>query len=282
MLRSVRRGAWSQGRGGSAAGAQGHGGGGGSAGRSRGGAWSRTGAWPLRLLGSVAGGDRGGGSPKCALAAVVLVFLGVTAVFFAAIERHDVDLSFDQRRTLGRDTRTFANRTVYLAEPSRVDPVLSQLSHDEWRKVSTKIDYVAFVYDRVDITAVLEKLSVALERLTPHGYGIVLFSCGCLIHNVLLQHVSVRFDGMECAMLPGFVFETEAVQWVHTSLAASSCKSRDRLLGEPWYDVHAYKLQDARDEYIAVRRHLRLEQHPDRDPGAPAEPVAVHIRRPGG
>lgn len=166
---------------------------------------------------------------------------------------------------------------MYLTEPARVDPVLSKLSHEEWRKVSTKIDYVAFVYDRVDMSEVFGKLSTALESIVPHGYGIVLFSCGCLVHNVLLQHVSVRFDGMECAMLPGFVLDNVAVRWVDTSLTGAACKSRDRLLKESWYNVHAYKLQSAREEYGAVEQHLRLEQHDDRLADEPADPVAIRV-----
>lgn len=216
-------------------------------------------------------------SSSVPVAATFFAYLIVTGIFFAAIRRHDVNLSFDQRLTLGRHLQTFGNKTVYVVDSSHVDLVLSRLPHDDWTKISSKIDYVAYVYDNIYIGDLFQSLSGALESLAPHGYGVALFSCGCLIHNVLLQHVSVRFDGMECVMLPGFVFDDNAVRWVDAKLDENACRSRESLLSTQWYNIHSWKLQTARDEYAQIRVHLSNLDHPDRPP-APRELPAVKVR----
>jgi hypothetical protein len=250
-----------------------------SGGLGGGGGKRRRSPWWASVVRSVVGVAPPGTSSSTSVGLVLLAFVAVTGVFFMAIRRHDVNLSFDQRLTLGRHLHTFGNKTVYLAEPSRVDMVLSRLSHDDWTKISSKIDYVAFVYDNVYLPDVFPALAAALETVSPHGYGIALFSCGCLIHNVLLQHVSVRFDGMECAMLPGFVLETAAVRWVEAALDSGACSSRDSILGTQWYSTHSWKLQTAREEYAGIRTHLSLVQHPDRPP-EPRQGPTVHAPRP--
>jgi hypothetical protein len=233
--------------------------------------------WWVSVVRSVVGVGPSTPSPSMSICTALIVFLVVTGVYFAAIRRHDVNLSFDQRLTLGQHLQSFGNKTVYVVDPSDVDPVLSRLPYDDWTKISSKIDYVAYVYDSVYIGDIFHSLSSALENVSPHGYGVALFSCGCLIHNVLLQHVSVRFDGMECAMLPGFIFETSAVRWVDAEIDSNACKSRDTLLNTQWYDVHSWKLQSAREEYADIRAHLSKVQHPDR-PVEPRELPTVRIR----
>jgi hypothetical protein len=210
-------------------------------------------------------------SDSCTSFALFLIaFCIVTGAFYAAIRRHDVELSFDQLSAFERHVHTFGNRTVYIVDPSHRDPVLSTLAHEDWTKISYKIDYIAFLYNDMDSFTTMSsdefvhKAASALEELKPHCYGISLFSCGCLIHNVLFQHTSTRFDGMECAMLPGFVFEEDAIQWVDIPESASGCPAREHILGTPWYAINSWKLGTARAEYAAVQQHLAQIEHADR------------------
>jgi hypothetical protein len=231
-----------------------------------------TASWASHHLGALLGVQQQ--SDSCASCALVLVaFCIATAAFYAAIRRHDVELSFDQLSAFERHVHTFGNRTVYVVDPSHPDPVLSTLPHEDWTKISYKIDYVAFLYNDLYMftnmtpDAFVHTAASALEELKPHCYGIALFSCGCLIHNVLFQHTSTRFDGMECAMLPGFVFEQDAIRWVHIPESAAGCPARDQLYAgkqPPWYTVHSWKLDTARAEYAAVLQHLAQTEHADR------------------
>jgi hypothetical protein len=281
-----------------------------------------------RLLSVVVGDAPSSAGP------VVLAVVIVTAVFYSAIRRHDVELTFDQLSEFERHVQSFGNKTVYVVNPNRVDSVLSSLSHDDWTKVSSKIDYVAFVYDdafslsgsRVGVASVGEitnggaaadpaiagtmqdakrlhidnggasggsggssggdhsgnrgkpgqsdadggsslmtLLLASLESVEPHGYGVVLFGCGCVVHNVLFQHVSTRFDGHECALLPGFIMEPSAVRWVDGGSGGEMCThGRDTMLKKPWYWQHSRQLEAARRDFSGVKQHLLRTQHPDR------------------
>jgi hypothetical protein len=204
------------------------------------------------------------------LALIFVAFCVVTGAFYAAIRRHDVELSFDQLSAFERHVNTFGNRTVYVVDPLQTDPVLSTLPHEDWTKISHKIDYIAILYGDIYTVSALppeelvHTLGAALEKLRPHCYGIVLFSCGCLVHNVLFQHVSARFNGMECAMLPGFVFEEHAVRWVDIPESPRGCPARETVLSKPWFTLHSWSLAPARSEYSALRQHLAQTEHADR------------------
>jgi hypothetical protein len=265
---------------------------------------------------------------------VVLAIAIVTLVFFSAIRRHDVELSFDQLSAFERHVHTFGNKTVYVVSPNKPDLVLATLPHDDWTKVSSKIDFVAFVYDEAfslsgnsiepssssslaigdsaghsvfnersheailrsggsgisskgltggsdgeealdgmsNVWAgsnLITRLQRALEMMEPHGYGIALFGCGCIVHNILLQHVSTRFDGFECALLPGFIMEPAAVRWVDGGSGGDGCiRGRNVLLSSPWYEQNSRRLEAARHDFAGAKQRLRRMQHPDR-PGLP-------------
>lgn len=223
------------------------------------------------IVRAVANLQRAAGPPT-RLFIFLAVFILITLVFYFTIRHHDIELSFDQLSAFERQVHSLGNRTIYSIDVSRKDAVFSKLSNDDWAKISRKIDYVAFTYDDFNsLTAgttshdqLFGTLSQELEGIQPHGYGIALFSCGCLLHNIMFQHVSTRFDGMECAMLPGFVLDNDDVRWVETALQDDACLNRDRLLGQPWFYAQLPKLSKARSEYSLVRKHLSEKRHGDR------------------
>lgn len=218
----------------------------------------------LRVLGL----DTRAGAASFAI--LFFVFLLVTLAFDAAIKRHDVELSFDQLAAFERHVQTFGNRTVYTVDLAKPDGVLSQLNSEDWTKLSWKIEFILFMYEDIFASTKLshddlvQGLIEQLEGITPHGYGIALYSCGCMVHNVLFQHVSARFGSAVCAMLPGFVFPPKDVRWVEPGLKLPSCAARDEILAKEWYQEHSWRLKQARTEFGNARQHLNLVEHPDR------------------
>lgn len=190
--------------------------------------------------------------------------LVLSAVYFIAIQSHSIELSFDQLSAFERQVQTIGNNSVYVVEPPKRDEIFSSLGHEDWAKVASRIDYVAFFYD--DMYSIIGRgnwislVSESLAKLQPPGYGIVLFSCGCVIPNVIFTNTQTRFDGYECTMLPGFVMQKEHVRFIEVDLPEQGCKNRDAVLAAHWYETNAWKLEDARNEHDRLRTKL-LSQH---------------------
>lgn len=196
------------------------------------------------------------------VAPIVAVFgvIVLTVVYYVAIRRHNVQLSFKQLSDFEGHVQSAGNHSVYMVElPRRGELLLTAFSADDWGKVSERIDYVAFIYDDLDsmpaagtwITDVANKF---MTQLKPSGYGILLFPCGCIVPNIVFTRTQVRFDGYECAMLPGLVMPGESVGFV--DIPVTRCKRKDTVLGFKWYETFAWKLQTAREEHGALRTFI--------------------------
>lgn len=200
----------------------------------------------------------------------ILVTTILTIIYFIAIRRHDVQLSFQQMSMLERRVHRVGNHTLYVVQLPTTDEFLTEFSADDWKKLSvSRVDFVAFIYDDMEsfvsmFTPSLSSHSATnvqdlfdkFQTLRPHLLSIVLFPCGCIIPNFLFMHANTRFDGYECQMLPGFVMPKDAVAFVNLSLPSGMCRSRDTVLSAPWYTNQVYKLQKARAEYVDLQRRL--------------------------
>lgn len=181
-------------------------------------------------------------------------------VYFIVIQQHNVELSFDQLSMFDRQVQTVGNRSVYAVEAGKRDALLASLSTEDWAKVSSRIDYVAFVYG--EVTAIMrsanwvKRIGIALDGMQPPGYGVVLFKCGCVVPNLIFTKTRTRFDGFECAMLPGFIMAKDSVKFVDVPIAEEKCGRRNAVLGSGWYGEHSWKLEDARAEHAELRMHL--------------------------
>lgn len=197
--------------------------------------------------------------PLLTLIAVVVV----TAVYYAAIQSHDVELSFDQLSTFERQVTTVGNRSIYVCSGGNAKDMIYSLQQYEWEKVASNIDFVAFVYDEVYKmrlnSAWIEKVDGVLAESKPKGYGVVLFSCGCIIPNVVFRRTSVRFGGYECMMLPGFVMGNEHVHFEEMGSQQTRCKRRDKVTKCNWFDDNSFKLEQARREHEELRVKLMIE-----------------------
>lgn len=194
------------------------------------------------------------------LAALLAATFLTTAVYFVAIRRHNVDLSFDQLSHFERQKQAIGNNTVYFSEqPASVD-LLTTLSREDWTKISRKIDLVAFVFDDMYLYTMskvwVREVSRAFARFEPVGFGIALFPCGCVVPNSIFTWSNVRFRGLECAMLPGFVFPKEHVYWVNDTVSAAQCRGRKSMHPERWYEDNEYKLERARAEFSNLKEAL--------------------------
>lgn len=192
----------------------------------------------------------------------VLATTLLTLVYFVAIRKHNVELSFKQLSTFQRQVQPLGNLSVYFVALPRRDEFLTMFSPDDWSKLSSRVDYVAFLYGDMNVFAPslvwINAVTDAFANLTPIGYGIVLFSCGCVVPNVVFKRTHTRFDGYECTMLPGFVMRKESVAWINTSKSLQRCHHRDAILSHPWYETNAWKLQKARQEHTVLRKALSM------------------------
>jgi len=183
-----------------------------------------------------------------------------SCVYYVAIRSHTIELSFDQLSAFERQVQTIGNNSVYVVEPPKRDEILSSLPREDWAKLSSRIEYVAFVYDEmysvIGSGTWIAEVSTLLSKMQPPGYGVVLFSCGCVVPNIVFTKTHIRFDGNECTMLPGFVFGKESVRFMDVKLPTLRCRNRDRVLSSRWYETNAWKLEDARSEHEALRKKL--------------------------
>lgn len=203
------------------------------------------------------------GGLLCIIAGLITL-LTTTAVYYVAMRRHNVELSFDQLSTFERQTRVVANRTLYVSEQHRVDAAHADLAvalaRDDWAKVSAKIELVAYVFD--DTSAFVgnpdwsNSVAHAFAAFDPPGLGIALFPCGCVVPNLFLRRSAARFGGLECAMLPGFVFPSQHVVWIDDAPGAHPCRGAARMHPPDWYARHEHKLGQARDDFHEMRARL--------------------------
>ena len=190
-----------------------------------------------------------------------IVFLVLIPIYFFAIRSHDVELSFNQLSAFERQIQTIGNYTIYIVDPLKnEDEILSTFSRKQWSKVSTQIDYIAFIYDEIDAVIGPSWVSGAITQFKnhyPNGYGMMLFSCGCIIPNLIFTEMDVRFNGFECSLLPAFVIPKNFISFVNTTLPTHRCSKRDAVLGRQWYDENIEKLGVARSQHRILRETLR-------------------------
>lgn len=190
-------------------------------------------------------------------AAAVLIF---TCIYFIAIRQQNVELSFDQLSAFERRVQTVGNHSIYVVEAGAKDDVLATLPRDDWGKVASRIDFVAFVYGEVSgmVGGVrwMEEVARVFKEGVGKAYGIVLFECGCVVPNLVFRETKTRFQGAECMMFPGFVMGKEVVRFVKGGIEDGKCLKRDTVLGGEWYNEHAWKLQDARMEHQELRKRI--------------------------
>jgi len=188
----------------------------------------------------------------------------VTGVYFLAIQEHDVELSFDQQLELERQTYRIANHSMYMARSSATD-LISALSHEDWSKVSKRIDWVVFISISISISsgAKIEerpsvewtaKMSALFADFVPPNLGIILFPCGCVVPNKFVTLANVRFSGMECAMLPGFVFPHKYVAW--TDAKPTKNHPAHCMHHAGWFARHEDKLEVARQGFDIFKEHV--------------------------
>ncbi len=193
------------------------------------------------------------------LAALAATFL-TTAVYFVAIRKHNVDLSFDQLSNFERQKQAIGNHTAYFSEQLASADLLTTLSREDWTKISSKIDLVAFVFEDMYLYTTskewVREVSRAFARFEPPGFGIALFPCGCVVPNSLFTWSENRFRGFECAMLPGFVFPKEHVYWVNDTVSEGQCKGRESMHPKRWFEDNEWKLERARADFSNLREHL--------------------------
>lgn len=196
-------------------------------------------------------------APNSVVGVVIGVILtaAITGVYFLAIQEHDVELSFDQQLELERQTYRIANHSMYMAKSGSDADLISALAHEDWSKVSKRIEWVVFssrmkIEDRptVEWTA---KITSLFAEFVPPNLGVILFPCGCVVPNAFLttgNSNSVRFGGdMECAMLPGFVFPHKYVAW--TDAKPTKNHPQHCIHSAGWFAQHETKLARARQAF---------------------------------
>lgn len=210
------------------------------------------------------------------LSILFLFFCLLTAVYYVAIVRHDVHLSFTQLSDLERHVRTSANLSIYIAQlpthPSDILPCALPAAH--WRKVSARVDYVAFTYGPA-VQPLGSWIGKVHEVFQHRAYGVVLFHCGCVVPNEMVRRTTVRFDGFECLMLPGLVVPPDSVFFVDIRPGKKEgaeegegegegggeseewkCPGKNAVMGGKWYSRMKNRLPKARDEHKQLRKYI--------------------------
>ncbi|CAN8071490.1 unnamed protein product [Agarophyton chilense] len=192
----------------------------------------------------------------------VIALLCVTGIYYNAIRSHNVELSFDQLSAFERQLTTIGNRSIYFRDALRADDMLNTLQRHEWAKVASNVDFVAFVYDemyRLMSEAWLQQVDKVLKESKVEGYGIVLFSCGCIIPNLIFMETEMRFDGYECMMLPGFVMSHDFVHFRDIPVRRKRCRKRDAVMKANWYEDNGWKVEEARREHEELRMKIMMQ-----------------------
>lgn len=197
---------------------------------------------------------------------LILVFLLTVLAFFSLRPPH-VALDARQMAEYERRTQFLANSTVYIVEVGRPENLLSKLPAANWQRVSRTIDFVAFVFDDLQLFLTdnwVEQAEVALrDPSKPHasrvanGLGVGLFPCGCVLPNEWFVRVKERLDGLECTLLPGWVLDSEDVHWLDVSdPSAKRCKRRSHALDVRAARTHAASLQAIRKRVLEISAEM--------------------------
>lgn len=207
-------------------------------------------------------------SSRAIVANLAPLFAGLATIvlsifYYIAIRRHNVQLSFKQLSEFERHVQTGGNRSVYFVELPQHEELLMSFSPEEWQKISTRIDHIVFLYDDIDVIASpavwVPNVTAAFARMEPPTYGILLFSCGCIVPNTVFINTQTRFDGSECTMLPGFIIPEDAVAFINISTIDDQCRRRDEVLSARWYSTNAWKIPAARKEHTTLRAKLAAQ-----------------------
>lgn len=207
---------------------------------------------------------------------LIVAFL-CTVILFFSLRPRNVQLTGKQVAEYERRTQFLANSTVYIIETGRPEGLLSVFPPANWAKVSTGIDFVAYVYDDLPLFLTEPWVEAAERALrapdTPHyhraakGIGIALFPCGCVLPNEYFTRVSQRLGGAECALLPGWVLPNRDVHWLDVPDPGNWrwCRGRADVLEKRGARANAKELQAIRktialmDEEIANATAVKVD-----------------------
>lgn len=187
---------------------------------------------------------------------LLLVFLATALVFLSAPGRTNVALNPRQIAEYSRRTQGLSNSTVYIVEVARPEGLLSTLTREEWARVSSRIDYVAFVFDDLPLFLTDEWVARAEEAFHGGALDIALFPCGCVMPNAYFMAVPHRLNGLECVLLPGWVLPHASVHWLDAG--APACKRRDAVLAARGAKRYSTELKEIRDILDGLRAHEEL------------------------
>lgn len=212
---------------------------------------------------------------------LLLAFLLTVFTFMSLRERH-IQLNPNQVAEYERRSQFLSNSTVYIVEVGRPEGLLLKLSSADWAKISTDIDFVAFVFDDLPLFLTDDWVAAAeralLDRSRPHaarvaaGVGVALFPCGCVLPNAYFTRVPVRLDGYECVLLPGWVLPHDDFHWldVRDSAAPGNCRRRDGVLASRLTARYRKELKEIHALLDAARREAdanELTVHPGSSEG---------------
>jgi hypothetical protein len=198
----------------------------------------------------------------------LLLVACVTIMFFLNLRGGNVELNPSQVAEYERRTQVLSNSTVYIVEVHRPEGLLSKLAPADWARVSTAIDYVAYVYDDLPafladewvarVERVLRDPSAAHAPRVRAGLGILLLPCGCVLPNAYFRAVAPRLGGMECLLLPGWVLPHGDVHWIPEISVdeEASCKRQKRIAASRVVAEYATELATIRRALERVRADL--------------------------
>ncbi len=187
----------------------------------------------------------------------------MTVLAFFSLRPKHIALNAAQIAEYERRTQFLSNSTVYIIEVGRPENLLSKISPANWQQVSSGIDFVAFVFDDLQLFLTENWVDLAEAALRdpakPHfnramrGVGIALFPCGCVIPNEYFVRVKERLGGLECTLLPGWVLDNEDVHWLDVSDPSTKrCKRRSQFLESRVARTHAASLQAIRKSVAEI------------------------------
>lgn len=194
---------------------------------------------------------------------LLFTFLLTAFTFFSLRDRH-LSLDTSQIAEYDRRAQMLSNSTVYIVEVGRPETLLSALSPADWTRVSTDIDYVAFVWDDLPLFLTDEWVSAAEAALTQNSaqrLQIALFPCGCVLPNRYFQLVRERLHGFECLLLPGWVLHEQDVHWLDLGTKITdTCKRRDSVLGKKLVKEFSGQLKEIRQVVEGLTKEAEANQ----------------------
>lgn len=158
---------------------------------------------------------------------LLLTFL-ITAFTFLSLRDHH-SLNAAQLAEYERRTQYLSNSSVYIVEAARPERLLSTLSASEWRRVAHSVDLVAFVFDDLPLFLTDGWVAAAESTLDLTRPQIALFRCGCVLRAGYFATTGARLGGLECVLLPGFVFGDSDVKWMDVA-EGRECRARTKVL----------------------------------------------------